>query len=604
VCASGGMTTACTATAGTNSSAETCNYLDDDCNGTVDNGFVNAANGAYDMTANCGSCGNDCTQVYAGAANAVGQCSTSTGSPKCVMVCNAGKFDLNSSSFDGCEFVLDATSVYVSTTEGTDDGTCGLGPLNTGGTNHPCKSITTGLARATALARANVRVADGTYNESVTLVSSKNLFGGYRPGTWDRHLATTSSLIQGVSSVGSNDRTVIASGVTNVTFEGFVVRGSFNTKPSGNSYAIYISTGAASLVFKDNQIFAGRGGAGNEGSAGTVGTGGNNGTGASGTTYDGFITSGNPCTTSRQFMNGASGTCGGVNVGGGNGGGNTCRPSTTYTQFSAANGFAGNGGGGAGAPGGTSQGGYDGTLQIQGPNTTCFLPTPVMTGADGASGQNGNNASGVTGCTSSAGNVSGGEWVNGVANPGTVASAGGGGGGGAAGGGGACTACGGNGKDRLGAHGGGGGAGGCGGNGGGLGGAGGGTFGIFITGGVAPTLTNNTIQRGDGGPGGDGGLGGAGGLGGRGGQGGAGILCGAKAGAGGTGGNGGFGSGGGGGCGGSSFGIFTSGVGTPTYCTNNPVSGGSAGAAGLGGFSSGVSGGNGVAGQLQGCVSI
>jgi hypothetical protein len=618
VCASGGATTSCTATAGTNSSSEVCNFLDDDCNGVVDNGFRNAGTGLYDQTANCGSCGNNCAQVYA-VSNATGQCSTSTGSPTCVMVCNTGTSDLNSSSFDGCEFVLEAGTVYVSATDaGTiDDPTCGLGPPGTftGGTpNHTCKTITYGLGRAVTLGRANVRVADGTYNEAVTLVSNKNLYGGYRPGTWDRHLSTTSTVIQGVTSVGNHDRTVIATNVINSTFEGFVVKGSFNTKASGNSYAIYVNGGAATLVIKDNQIFAGRGGPGAEGTAGTAGSTGPDGTGSVNGSYDGYIVSGGtPCTASRQFANGAVFSCGAQNVSGGNGGGNRCRPATDYTQYSAFNGFAGMGGGTGGAGGATSQGGYDGTMQTQGQNTTCFLPVPVMTGADGVPGGPGGNGSGVGGCTASVGQISGGEWQNGSATTGNSGFPGGGGGGGAAGGGGACTQCGGGGaKDRLGAHGGGGGAGGCGGGGGAAGGSGGGVFGIFIVNGSAPTLTNNVIQQGAGGTGGDGGLGGAGGLGGRGGFGGSGILCGAKAGVGGTGGNGGFGSGGGGGCGGSSYGIFTANIGTttPVFCpsadnpANNTVSGGSAGAAGLGGFSSGASGANGIAGQGQKCRSI
>jgi hypothetical protein len=613
VCAAGGATTACSATAGTNSSSETCNFLDDDCNGVVDNGFRNAGTGLYDQTANCGSCGNDCMQIYNGA-NATGACSTASGNPTCVQVCNAGTSDLNSSSFDGCEFVLDNTAIYVSTTEAAavNDTTCGLGPTGTGAGNHPCKTITFGISRAMTTGRANVLVADGTYNEAVELKTGKNVKGGYRPNTWDRHLSTTSTLIQGVFSVGNHDRTVYTTAaVTSVIFEGFVVRGSFNTKPGGNSYAIYITGGAASLQIVNNQIFAGRGGPGSEGTAGTVGATGPNGTGSVSGSYDGFKTTGSPCTQNRQFTNGAVFSCGGRNVSGGNGGGNQCAPSNTYTQFSAINGFSGSSGGAAGdgAAGGTSQGGYDGEIEL--PADICYLPTPPMTGADGALGQNGSNASGVAGCSNAVGTVSSGEWVSGSSSAGLAASHGGGGGGGAAGGGGRCTYCnGGQKKDRLGAHGGGGGAGGCGGTGGGPGTPGGGVFGIFVTGGSAPTITNNTIQRGAGGTGGDGGIGGAGGLGGRGGIGGAQIfLCSAKAGAGGTGGNGGFGSGGGGGCGGASYGIFTSGIGTttPTFCpsannvANNTVSGGSAGGGGAGGQSGGNSGGSGAAGALESC---
>jgi hypothetical protein len=38
---------------------ETCNYLDDDCDGIVDNGFINDA-GQYVTLHHCGGCGNDC----------------------------------------------------------------------------------------------------------------------------------------------------------------------------------------------------------------------------------------------------------------------------------------------------------------------------------------------------------------------------------------------------------------------------------------------------------------------------------------------------------------------------------------------------------------
>ena len=56
-----------------------------------------------------------------------------------------------------------------------------------------------------------------------------------------------------------------------------------------------------------------------------------------------------------------------------------------------------------------------------------------------------------------------------------------------------------------------------------------------------------------------------------------------------------------GGCGGSSFAIYTSGIGTQTYCSNNTVSGGSAGPSGSGGYSPGNTGGNGTNGSLTGC---
>jgi hypothetical protein len=606
ICSGDGSTTMCSASAGTNSSTETCNYLDDDCNGIVDDGFRNAISGLYDTTGHCGACGNDCTAVYTGA-NSTGTCSTASGSAQCVMVCDTGTYNLNSSTADGCEFVLDTTTIYVSTADAqaVDDSTCGLGPTGTGGGNHPCKTITYGLARAGTTNRSNVRVADGTYNEAITLVSGKNLYGGYYPNTWERHLATTNTVLQGVSSSGNHDRTVIATNVTSSLFEGFVVRGAFNAKPAGNSYAIYVSGGASTLTIRNNQIFGGRGGPGVAGVPGTNGLSGVSGTGSVNGSYDGFVATGSgACNTSnnRQFTNGGARTCGPANVSGGHGGGNRCPPASDFTQYSGISGFAGNSSGGAAGAGG--QGGYDGTLSISGGNSTCSLPAQPMFGADGAPGQPGSHGGSVAGCSSAAGSVTSGHWVNGGAVAGSQGTHGGGAGGGGAGGGGLCTSCPGNEKDRLGAHGGGGGSGGCGGTGGGAGGAGGGVFGIFIVGGAAPTITDNTIQRGAGGSAGDGGIGGAGGLGGAGAPGGdVGGNCSAKAGRGGDGGNAGHGSGGGGGCGGSSFGIYTSGIGTPTYCSTNTVSGGSAGAGGQGGFSGGSSGGEGAAGNLVTCAS-
>jgi hypothetical protein len=612
ICSDDGSTTQCSVMPGTNSSAETCNYLDDDCDGTVDDGFRNALTLAYDQTANCGTCGTDCNALYAGA-NSSGMCSIDGATPQCVMVCDPGSADLDNSTLDGCEFTLDATAIYVSTADLTADesSTCGLGPTGTGSGNHPCSTIATGLARAASTGRANIFVADGTYDEAVTLVTGKNLKGGFRSDTWLRHVATTSTVIQGVTVMGSHDATVTATGVTNALFEGFVVRGSFNTKPGGNSYAIYVAGSDATLVIKDNQIFAGRGGPGTAGTPGTNGFAGVNGTGSVAGSYDSFIATGTgncAITNNRQFTNGGIRTCGTDDVSGGNGGGNQCTPVTDFTKFSGIDGFAGLGGDapGGGAGGAAASAGLDSTLDTTG-TTVCSVPTApgVPFGADGNAGSNGGHGSGVAGCTGSAGTVPVDHWVNGAAPVGNIGANGGGGSGGGAGGGARCTSCGGQPKDRLGAHGGGGGSGGCGGAGGGAGGAGGGVFGIFVVGGSAPAITANVIERGAGGTAGDGGIGGAGGLGGSGAAGGAPTeFCGGKAGRGGDGGAAGSGSGGGGGCGGSSFGIYTSGVGAQTYCADNTVAGGSAGAGGLGGYSGGNSGGNGASGVLQGCVSI
>ena len=576
--------------------------------------------GFYDQDTTCGSCSIDCTTIYDGP-NAFGQCVVGSAA-LCAMGCDAGAFDLNLSTLDGCEFVLDTDTIYVAASDplAVDDTNCGLGPSATGGGRYPCRTITQGLARAVTTGRANVRVADGTYDEAVTLVNAKYLLGGYRNDTWERHLATTATVIQGISSTGNHDRTVIASNITSATvFEGFVVRGSNNSKASGNSYAIYVSGSDADLAIRNNSIYSGRGGPGTAGSVGTNGTAGVNGVGRSSNPaiYDAKVATGSGfCNDSndRQHSNGGARSCGGDNVNGGSGGGNLCPIDDPWVpapgninpdnvRVSGVTGFAGSAGagGGGGAAGAPGLAGMDGVIDFGG--ALCRVPSQPMFGADGTNGGAGGNAAGVAGCSSSGGSVSGGHWVGGSGAVGAVASNGGGGAGGGGGGGGYCWDCP-EVKDYLGGHGGGAGSGGCGGAGGGAGSPGGGVFGIFISGGAAPTISSNVIVRGDGGGGGGGGSGGAGGLGGLGGDGGQStLLCGGEGGRGGDGGNGGNGSGGGGGCGGSSYGIYTSGIGSPSYCSGagNTISGGSGGTAGSGGFSTGNPGGAGSAGLLTSC---
>jgi hypothetical protein len=228
----------CSAVPGAPMPTDSCNYLDDDCDGVVDEGFRNLITGFYDQDTTCGSCDIDCTAIYTGP-NSFGDCVVS-GTPTCVMGCTAGAFDLNASALDGCEFILDTGAIHVSENDPTavDNGNCGLGPTGTGAGNFPCRTIAQGLSRATTTGRPRVLVADGTYLEAVTLVNGKNMLGGYRSDTWERHVATTSTVIQGVQSVGNHDRTVIAASITSATlFEGFVVRGAFNATPAAAARA-------------------------------------------------------------------------------------------------------------------------------------------------------------------------------------------------------------------------------------------------------------------------------------------------------------------------------------------------------------------------------
>jgi|GEM_PF-236774 len=69
--------------------AEVCDFLDNNCDGSVDESFKNAG-GLYVSVANCGSCGVSCVGAIP---NATTTCAVSNGSPRCeVATCNAGYY--------------------------------------------------------------------------------------------------------------------------------------------------------------------------------------------------------------------------------------------------------------------------------------------------------------------------------------------------------------------------------------------------------------------------------------------------------------------------------------------------------------------------------
>jgi hypothetical protein len=596
VCSVTGTSAICNAPV-VSGSAETCNYIDDDCNGVVDDPFRDAM-GRYAGDRHCGACGFDCTEIYA-FPNSFGTCSVASGSPRCVQNCNPGTFNLNGIPDDGCEFVLDTGAIYVSGEDPTasDTSTCGLGPSGTGAGRFPCRTIGYGISRATATGRTRVLVADALYVETVTLANGVSLLGAYRADTWERHVSTTLTTIRGPSGTGHR-QTLVATGITATTVvEGFVIEGASATTPGSNSYAIYVDGGTSSLTIRNNVIYGGNGAPGAPGAPGTDGANGVNGAPGVIAGDTGQAT----CTITRTGGAGGSLTCGGVNVSGGAGGNAVCPPlRDTTPPYTAASARPGAPGANGGAAGGSA--GLDGETFAAEGCARCYLPLGgnTMTGGAGAPGARGSNGAAGAGASSATGSVSAGHWIGMAGSAGGPGGHGGGGGGGGAGGGG--DGIGGSCFDDLGGTGGGGGSGGCGGTQGGGGGAGGGSFGIFIVNTMSrPILSGNTIYRGFGGNGGNGGRGGTGGVGGLGGAGGPKTndfenFCTGDGGAGGVGGAGGHGGGGGGGAGGVSYGVYAAGT-TGYGMTGNtfPASGGG-GAGGSGGASVGNSGTPGVAG--------
>jgi hypothetical protein len=600
----------CNATAGA-AGTESCNLLDDDCDASTDEDYLSG--GKYYRDTACGNCYTNCQTIYA-KPNAYGLCN-STGTPTCVLTCNSSYYNLNAVPDDGCEFFLDADAIYVSTADASADDLlgCGRGPVGTGATNRPCRTIAVGLAEASSSGRHKVLVADGLYEETITLQNGINVLGGYRADTWERRLAASLTILRG-NSAGATKKTVIAQNIGTATvLEGFVIYGQAAFTAGSSTYAVWVANSTSALTVRSNVIYGGNGAPGSAGSSGGDGTDGTNGQPGQATittdTYQFATCDGYATTPGNLGTPGDPGslTCGTTDdVSGGAGAGADC-PSNTSAQDNGTAGQAAASGPGTAGAGGV--GGHDRVTTNCGTFTTNGFSATGLPGTDGGRGQDGSAGAGCP-PASAGGTIASNEWSGVGGGGGAVGTNGGGGGGGGAGGGADVDEnCGGV-DDCLGGSGGGGGSGGCAGTASTGGGSGGGSFAVFVSFTAAssnlPVFTGNTVVRGNGGAGGNGGTGGAGGLGGNGADGG--LATGqwtyamGNGGRGGQGGDGGHGGGAGGGCGGASYSFFVyNQSATPTWHTSNTLAGGGAGGAGgargpsLG--SSGTAGANGLSGN-------
>jgi len=512
----------CDAVPGPANANELCDYNDDDCDGATDEPFTDG-NGVYNQVANCGGCGIDCNGQWVGgpAANHVTPACTVAGNAAvCSFTCINGYFDADGVRDNGCEFQPDPTAIYVATAAngGANNATCGAWDA-------PCLTITFGLSRAAGtVGKTRVNVSDGLYRENVTLLNGINVYGGYNATSWSRDFTVNVTVISGLTPnpTSVDRRAVSATNITTATeFSGFTVNAE-SADPGGNSIGVYILNSNGQLVVRDNVINGARGGDGEPGDPGSNGLGGING----GNGMISFVSAANNLT--RAGGTAGARTCNGVVVNGGRGGNSTV-PVHNARNGGGVTGNTAPGPLGDGGLGGLGAGNFrtysnlpDGCYVSSGLPITADPGLPATRGMDGGGGAAAANGDGAFNGTAF-------QWRGLTGGTGTAGDHGGGGGGGGA-------AAGVNATDtnegyQYGASGGGGGSGGCGGNAG-LGGKpAGASFAIFIAfTGAGPTavsglpqLINNRFKRGDGGIGGSGGAGGAGGDSGKGGLGGDGV---------------------------------------------------------------------------------
>jgi hypothetical protein len=572
-CTKDGKGTECTAEE-KQGKTEECNYLDDDCDGKTDEDFI--SDGKYKADNGCGNCFTDCTEIWIPSVHhANGKCDASGDKPFCYYECLEGFEDADGNPENGCELVLDPDAVYVSTKEngGSDTEKCGT-------VKEPCMTITFGIARAMADMKKKVLVSEGLYAGNVALADGIDLLGGYNSVIWQRDWNTNPTIITGFTQNAGDikhKKAVLADSLKQASvFEGFIIYGENNFyykagDSGGNSYAVYVKNSGSNLEIKNNVIYAG---SGSKGSAGLNGPSGTNGSkGSDG--QSGFHTGTYFCAgTVRKGGAGGSSSCSST---GGTGADAIC-PFQNSKEGSGSQGMGSSGGSGG-------EGGYDFYVDPFYSCTMCVQETAKSSaGGSGKHGGDGKDGSAGEACMDGSGSVKTDEWTPESGKNADSGSDGSGGGGGGAGGGvdvyfslfNTCVNL-----DTLGGAGGGGGSGGCGGDRGKGGNGGGASIGIFVLFSGSnlpsdpPVIKDNVVYRNQGGDGGSGGNGGDGGNGGNGGSGG-GIsdlpfqYCVGPGGHGASGGKGGNGGGGGGGCGGISFGIFTSGLSgsSPDYCDN------------------------------------
>jgi len=614
-----------------------CDNVDNDCNGQVDDDWVDAS-GVYFRDENCGICGNNCLANTP--ANATRRCDISGDVPRCVLACEEGTADIDGNPLNGCECLKTSDTDFPDGIDQNCDGIDGeiangvfvarTGDDAAAGTiDDPVLTVQRGIERAEANDKRDVYVATGVYAESITLANGVTVYGGYSGDYHDRDVALYETAILADAPTAQAPGAVNAVGITEAAgVVGFTVFGASPETPGESSYTFWIVDSGAALRIADNTIDAGDGAPGVVGAAGQSGT-----TGIAGVAGRAAKDIGDDtCGGSDQSLGGAGGPrmCGGTDVGGGNGGtavcpdynesvaASACPQAPSQTANAAQAGTSGRGA----TPGDGGSGGLDVFIsRTDGPYSpttcadanancsVCHVASGPSVGENGVAGAPGDNGDAGLGCADADGQVVDHRWVATTGGGGSDGSAGSGGGGGGAAGGVEAFGCGTqpSGFTDIGGSGGGGGSGGCGATAGTAGGGGGGSFAIFVSWtsepAGRPVMSGNVIRPGAGGNGGNGGLGGTGGAGGAAGPGGVGgatadTFCAPQGGSGGAGGNGGHGGGGGGGCGGPSYGIFVAGgAGDPAWKTGNTITGSArAGQKGLGGPSLGESGSDGLPG--------
>jgi predicted outer membrane repeat protein len=119
----------------------------------------------------------------------------------------------------------------------------------------PCATI--GYALTQAANSDEIRVAEGTYTETLGIGITVTLKGGYEATGWTRDIAAHPTI---VDADGANNQVITIYQDTNVTVEGFTVQGANHTSDVGGGFFIYRAAVVISgTVVRNNSAQSGGG---------------------------------------------------------------------------------------------------------------------------------------------------------------------------------------------------------------------------------------------------------------------------------------------------------------------------------------------------------
>ncbi|HFQ94791.1 MAG TPA: DUF1565 domain-containing protein, partial [Anaerolineae bacterium] len=144
-----------------------------------------------------------------------------------------------------------ATTRYVSGSGGSDVANACSNSAS------PCATIQHAVNQSAA--GDEIRVAQGTYTETIGIGVTLTLKGGYEAAGWTRDIAANPTIID---ANGANASVVNITPGINVFIEGFTIQGANNTGDNGGGFLINDATVVISATVIQNNVTSGGGGGG------------------------------------------------------------------------------------------------------------------------------------------------------------------------------------------------------------------------------------------------------------------------------------------------------------------------------------------------------